>query len=460
MFHFAVVPLLSADGVGLGDGRHIQGERAVPKRKRVAQADNITWPRRNVGRGPLGGAATSASPDNDRMPKSTPGSTGLCDETAIDLSEFGLNPFNLSNKFELHVLKREFVALPSGANLESNAFIFEYDGTKGQYYGSQELTYPHGDKQRNFYQIGDVIMIAAYSVALVERRLPQVAALFRTNDWFLMAASALGLKITLGWRIRVLSVTSVFCTLVLLVGDDLVFDVEDVSTEATIKRTTFSTGLEDSFRSVRGLPKGWAFIKKVAPIVVDIGTGAVSGVGRAAIRRIAVKLTSRRLREKAGKILVLRLIGQVDVDFKQPVADFIKAAATKYVEFQLQPKGMVPDDTKLRLVVAVGAAAFVNSLISAAGSAATKALPDATSFKDWLANRLADQLIKLMPNATTMLIGAHTEAYEKAKLANAGVGSDKYRSELAKALDAKWAGPLKSVAKNLLLSTGGLDADP
>ena len=198
MFHFAVVPLLSADGVGLGDGRHIQGERAVPKRKRVAQADNITWPRRDVGRGPLGGAVTSASPDNDRMPKSTPGSTGLCDETAIDLSEFGLNPFNLSNKFELHVLKREFVALPSGANLESNAFIFEYDGTKGQYYGSQELTYPHGDKQRNFYQIGDVIMIAAYSVALVERRLPQVAALFRTNDWFLMAASALGLKITLG----------------------------------------------------------------------------------------------------------------------------------------------------------------------------------------------------------------------------------------------------------------------
>jgi hypothetical protein len=102
----------------------------------------------------------------------------------------------------------------------------------------------------------------------------------------------------------------------------------------------------------------------------------------------------------------------------------------------------------------------ISGLISASGDSIIKSFPDAGTFRGWISKRLAEELLSTVPNTTQLLIRAHAEAFDElaslSTFQKVDLQSTKYQELLAKKLNEKLADPLKSAAKNLLLTSGGL----
>lgn len=419
---------------------------------------------REEGRGPLGTAGTSASLDNDRVPKKTPGTLGVCDESGFEIAEFGKNPCKLSGQLELHIFKRADMAISTPTDSKGAYCLYEYNG-QGHYYAAKELTYPHGHKDRGYYQEGDVILIQEVIPALLERIHPEAAALLGSGG-LLMLANSLDLRVTIGWRIISMTSHQVAAELGILFGDNLFCAVDDITCQWILRVGKYGgfkkriSPLEPTFREVRRDRSGWKFVKKIAPVIANIATGALQGTARRAIRGIAFRATKAQVGKRVRRVLALRMLAGAGKHILASTLAFCKAAAKKFVAVQLEKPGGGLNPGDAERIVVVGAEAFVSNLISALGDSLVKNVPDAGEFRRWVASRVAKELLRMVPNITKVLISAHAEAFDElARLSasrNVDLRSDKYQELLAKKLNEKLANPIKSAAQNLFLTSGGL----
>lgn len=428
----------------------------------------------------MGKAATSASPDNARVPKNTPGSKGKNDEASFR-SGFGKDPFKLSNQLELHVFPRGDMALPTGAKGLGNYCLFEFDGATGQYHPAEKLTFPHGDKNRGYYQEGDPIFVQELRIAIAERSYPEVIELLDVSEGFKMIANALDMNITVGWVITKISggpdpvYATVYGTLAVLVGDDLFCLVDGQERFWGLRETAYSgltraasagsrgQKLRPAFQHARQDMSGWKFVKTVAPIIAELAVGVLRGAAPA-VRAIAFRTAGAQLRRKLSRLLVVRvMLGAVKQLMKATLA-FSKAAAVKYVELQLRPGqlrrrddgSLVVGSRDAEQIILAGTEALVNSLIAEVGSKALQ-LPDVTDVKGRAAKAIADELFGKLVNVPQMLVSAHASAAQEYMTKNPGreldPRSQQYQELLAKQLQDAFKNPLDAAVKSVC-STG------